>query len=47
MEFIDEYIGHLYPNIVKHIDSVLTPQIIKKTEAQILSQLNKNTPQKL
>ena len=44
MEFIDEYIGHLYPNIVKHIDSVLTPQIIKKTEAQILSQLNKNTP---
>lgn len=35
MEFIDEYIGHLYPNI------------IKKTEAQILSQLNKNTPQKL
>ena len=45
MEFIDEYIGHLYPNIVKHIDSVLTPQIIKKTEAQILSQLNKNTPQ--
>ncbi|MEE3711978.1 hypothetical protein V2I22_03005 [Campylobacter sp. CLAX-7218-21] len=47
MEFIDEYIGHLYPNIVKYIDSVLTPQIIKKTEAQILSQLNKNTPQKL
>ena len=45
MEFIDEYIGHLYPNIVKHIDSVLTPQIIKKIEAQILSQLNKNTPQ--
>ena len=45
MEFIDEYIGHLYPNIVKHIDSVLTPQIIKKTEVQILSQLNKNTPQ--
>ncbi|WP_180381238.1 hypothetical protein [Campylobacter devanensis] len=45
MEFIDEYISHLYPNIVKHIDSVLTPQIIKKTEAQILSQLNKNTPQ--
>ena len=45
MEFIDEYIGHLYPNIVKYIDSVLTPQIIKKTEAQILSQLNKNTPQ--
>ncbi|WP_297984859.1 hypothetical protein [uncultured Campylobacter sp.] len=44
MEFIDEYIGHLYPNIVKHIDSVLTPQIIKKTEAQILSQLSKNTP---
>ncbi|WP_180383473.1 hypothetical protein [Campylobacter devanensis] len=35
MEFIDEYIGYLYPNI------------IKKTEAQILSQLNKNTPQKL
>ncbi len=30
MEFIDEYISHLYPNIVKHIDSVLTPQIIKK-----------------
>lgn len=45
MEFIDDYIGHLYPNIVKHIDSVLTPQIIKKTETQILSQLNKNTPQ--
>ena len=45
MEFIDEYIGHLYQNIIKHIDSVLTPQIIKKTEAQILSQLNKNTPQ--
>ncbi|WP_236863676.1 hypothetical protein [Campylobacter devanensis] len=45
MEFIDEYISRLYPNIVKHIDSVLTPQIIKKTEAQILSQLNKNTPQ--
>lgn len=45
MEFIDEYIGYLYPNIVKYIDSVLTPQIIKKTEAQILSQLNKNTPQ--
>ena len=44
MEFIDDYIGHLYPNIVKHINSVLTPQIIKKTEAQILSQLNKNTP---
>ena len=45
MEFIDEYIGHLYPNIVKHIDSVLTPQIIKKAEAQILPQLNKNTSQ--
>lgn len=45
MEFIDDYIGHLYPNIVKHIDSVLTPQIIKKIETQILSQLNKNTPQ--
>ncbi|MEE3695070.1 hypothetical protein V2I21_08075 [Campylobacter sp. CLAX-22107-21] len=30
MEFIDEYIGHLYPNIVKYIDSVLMPQIIKK-----------------
>lgn len=45
MEFIDEYISRLYPNIVKHIDSVLTPQIIKKTETQILSQLNKNTPQ--
>ena len=42
MEFIDEYIGHLYPNITRHIDSVLTPQIIQKAQAQILSQLSQN-----
>ena len=45
MEFIDEYIGHLYPNITRHIDSVLTPQIIQKAQAQILSQLSQNTTQ--
>ena len=45
MEFIDEYIGYLYPNIVKHIDSVLTPQIIKKAQTQILSQLSQNAQQ--
>jgi hypothetical protein len=35
MEFIDEYIGHLYPNIVKHIDSVLTPQIQPSTQLSL------------
>ena len=44
MEFIDEYIGHLYPNITKHIDNVLTPQIVNKVKEQ-LSQTKIN-PQK-
>ena len=35
MEFIDEYIGHLYPNITKHIDSVLSPQIINRLKEQL------------
>ncbi|QKF69627.1 hypothetical protein [Campylobacter hyointestinalis] len=35
MEFIDEYIGHLYPNITKHIDSVLSPQIINRIKEQL------------
>ena len=44
MEFIDEYIGRLYPNITKHIDNVLTPQIINRVKEQ-LSQTKIN-PQK-
>ncbi|WP_086244042.1 hypothetical protein [Campylobacter devanensis] len=35
MEFIDEYIGHLYPNITKHIDRVLSPQIINRLKEQL------------
>lgn len=35
MEFIDEYIEHLYPNIIKHIDSVLSPQIINRIKEQL------------
>ena len=35
MEFIDEYIGHLYPSITKHIDNVLTPQIVNKVKEQL------------
>ncbi|WP_289243029.1 hypothetical protein [uncultured Campylobacter sp.] len=35
MEFIDEYIGHLYPSITKHIDNVLTPQIINRVKEQL------------
>ena len=45
MEFIDEYIGHLYPNITKHIDSVLTPQIINKTKSELTPPAPKPTPQ--
>ncbi|MEE3695085.1 hypothetical protein V2I21_08150 [Campylobacter sp. CLAX-22107-21] len=45
MEFIDEYIGHLYPNITKHIDRVLTPQIINKTKPQPTPPAPKPTPQ--
>ncbi|WP_180380937.1 hypothetical protein [Campylobacter devanensis] len=35
MEFIDEYIGHLYPNITKHIDRILSPQIINRLKEQL------------
>ncbi|MDD5786934.1 MAG: hypothetical protein PUD19_07415, partial [Campylobacter lanienae] len=35
MEFIDEYIGHLYPNITEHIDRVLSPQIINRLKEQL------------
>ena len=35
MEFIDEYIGHLYPNITKHIDRFLSPQIINRLKEQL------------
>ncbi|WP_258522360.1 hypothetical protein [Campylobacter hyointestinalis] len=35
MEFIDEYIEHLYPNITKHIDKVLSPQIINRIKEQL------------
>lgn len=35
MEFIDEYIEHLYPNITKHIDRVLSPQIINRLKEQL------------
>ncbi|ARR00119.1 hypothetical protein [Campylobacter porcelli] len=46
MEFIDEYIGYLYPNITKHIDKVLTPQIINKIKEHLLVlQPPKATPQ--
>ncbi|WP_086241435.1 hypothetical protein [Campylobacter devanensis] len=35
MEFIDEYIEHLYPNITEHIDRVLSPQIINRLKEQL------------
>ena len=48
MEFIDEYIGYLYPNITKHIDKVLTPQIINKIKEYLpILQPPKTTPQPL
>ncbi|MBO7155483.1 MAG: hypothetical protein J6V67_06300, partial [Campylobacter sp.] len=37
MEFIDEYISHLYPNIVKHMHSALVPDVLKRTNAELVA----------
>ncbi|MCI7364618.1 MAG: hypothetical protein MSH23_06260 [Campylobacter lanienae] len=44
MEFIDEYIGHLYPNITEHIDRVLSPQIINRLKEQLATSLQPPKP---